>query len=501
MSNDLRPYASMKSSGVEWLGEVPEHWEVSHLGQIGAFSKGRGGSKEDEKQSGVPCIRYGDLYTTHQHFIRTPRSYVSQKRSTHYTSIKYGDVLFAASGETAEEIGKSAVNLIRSEVCCGGDIILFRPTREISPKFLGYATDSGPSIAQKAIMGRGFTVIHIYSGQLKRLCLALPPTILEQSAIARFLDHATDQIERYIRAKEKLIALLEEQKQAMIHDAVTGRIDVRTGKPYPAYKPSGVEYLGEIPEEWRALPLRRLTSHRCDGPFGSGLKSSHYTDEGIRVIRLQNIGHGEFNASDTAYISTDHYATLGDHSVEEGDVLIAGLGDSRHPAGRACVAPISIAPAMVKADCFRFRLKRSEVEPQFLAFQLTATAPLVSGLLSTGATRQRVNFQSASSRMVGIPPLRDQVRITDYVITRSWHINEAQHTAGKEISLLHEYRTRLIADVVTGKLDVREAAANLPELEAIADGRDGKSPAEPDSEQSSTTLHNEAPPATPGASS
>ena len=313
-------------------------------------------------------------------------------------------------------------------------------------------------------MGRGFTVMHIYSSALKRLTVAVPP-VPEQTVIARFLDHATSRIERYIRAKEKLIALLEEQKQVLVHDAVTGRIDVRTGKPYPAYKPSGVEYVGEIPEKWKALSLQRLTLCRCDGPFGSGLKSSHYTDEGTRVIRLQNIGHGEFDASDAVYISADHYATLGDHSVEAGDVLIAGLGDSSHPAGRACVAPMGIAPAMVKADCFRFRLNLGVVEPQFLAFQLTATAPLVSGLLSTGATRQRVNLQSASARVVGIPSLHEQGRIVDHVITRSQHIRATQRAARKEISLLCEYRTRLIADVVTGKLDVREAAAELPVVE------------------------------------
>ena len=234
-------YPDMKHSDVIWLGDVPAHWEVRRLGQIGAFSKGRGGSKQDEQQSGVPCIRYGDLYTTHQYFIHQSRSFIARERSTRYTPIKYGDVLFAASGETTEEIGKSAVNLIQSEARCGGDIILFRPNREISPKFLGYATDSKPAMAQKALMGRGFTVVHIYTSQLKRLYLALPP-LLEQTAIARFLDHMDRRIQKYIRAKEKLIALLEEQKQVIIHDAVTGRIDVRTGQPYPAYKPSGVAY-------------------------------------------------------------------------------------------------------------------------------------------------------------------------------------------------------------------------------------------------------------------
>ena len=122
MIADLTPYPAMKDSGVEWLGSVPEHWDVRRLGQIGRLSKGNGGNKDDEVPRGVPCVRYGDLYTTHTHFIRKSRSFVSQSTAEGYTPIKCGDVLFAASGETFDEIGKSAVNLMQSKGCCGGDV-------------------------------------------------------------------------------------------------------------------------------------------------------------------------------------------------------------------------------------------------------------------------------------------------------------------------------------------------------------------------------------------
>ena len=137
---DLKPYPAMKDSGVPWLGEVPEHWEVRKLGQIGRLSKGNGGNKEDEVATGVPCVRYGDLYTTHTYFIRKSRSFVTPARANDYTRIVFGDVLFAASGETIDEIGKSAVNLIQSEARCGGDVILFRPGREVEARYMGYAT-------------------------------------------------------------------------------------------------------------------------------------------------------------------------------------------------------------------------------------------------------------------------------------------------------------------------------------------------------------------------
>ena len=105
----LKRYPEMKESGVDWLGRVPAHWEVKKLGQIGRFSKGNGASKEDERAEGIPCIRYGDLYTTHTYFIRDSRACIPPNRAMDYTPIELGDVLFAGSGETVEEIGKSAV--------------------------------------------------------------------------------------------------------------------------------------------------------------------------------------------------------------------------------------------------------------------------------------------------------------------------------------------------------------------------------------------------------
>ena len=252
--------------------------------------------------------------------------------------------------------------------------------------------------------------------------------------------------------------------------------------PYSAYKDSGVEWLGEVPEHWEVLQLRRVALSRCDGPFGSGLKSSHYTEEGIRVVRLQNIGHGEFKDSDSAFISPAHYASLGNHSVVAGDILIAGLGDSNHPAGRACVAPASIIPAMVKADCFRFRLNQASVKPRFAALQLTATATVASALLSTGATRQRTNLQSTSARAIAIPEIPEQALIVEYIDSKTSGISAAEEAAQRQIDLLSEYRTRLISDVVTGKLDIREAAAALPEVDPLEAEDDSSDTLEPTTE-------------------
>ena len=245
-----RPYPAYKPSGVEWLGDVPENWEIHQLGRIGRFFKGIGGTKEDEVPSGVPCVRYGDLYMQHQYFIRESRSQVSEQRVVDYTPIQYGDVLFAGSGETIEEIGKSAVNLISRHACCGGDVIIFRSQIEVDASFLGYATDCPQAAHQKSCMGRGITVMHIYGDELKYMWVAIPP-ISEQAAIGRCLNEANADIAAAIDRARKQIVLWREYRTRLIADVVTGKLDVReaaTGLPEVDLLADEFDVLTEAPE-------------------------------------------------------------------------------------------------------------------------------------------------------------------------------------------------------------------------------------------------------------
>ena len=189
MISDPNRYSTMRDSSVGWIGEIPAHWKVRQLGRVGRLSRGNGGNKGDESRVGIPCIRYGDLYTTHESFILKSRSFVPTAKATAHTPIKFGDVVFAASGETFDEIGKSAVNLMWSEARCGGDIILFRPMCPVESRYLGFLIDCRPVAVQEAKMGRGITVKNIYGDQLKYLSLLFSP-LKEQILIVRFLDHA-----------------------------------------------------------------------------------------------------------------------------------------------------------------------------------------------------------------------------------------------------------------------------------------------------------------------
>jgi type I restriction enzyme S subunit len=184
VTRGLDPSVPLKPSGIRWLGDIPMHWEARQLRHMGRLHKGVGGSKEDAMPQGVPCIRYGELYFHYRNFIRQPRGFVSTDTAAAYTTIRSGDVLFAASGERVEEIGKSAVNLYGGIAVCGGDVVIFRPTVAVHAAFLGYALDSYGAAHQKATMCRGTTIKHIYPDELRGLWFCVPPLSEQENYLA-----------------------------------------------------------------------------------------------------------------------------------------------------------------------------------------------------------------------------------------------------------------------------------------------------------------------------
>jgi type I restriction enzyme, S subunit len=223
---------------------------------------------------------------------------------------------------------------------------------------------------------------------------------------------------------------------------------------YKCLKDSGLEWLGEVPEHWTMTSVGRVTLEKCDGPFGSDLKSEHYVEAGVRVIRLQNIRQGAFDDSDAAFIDEAYFrASLVRHGVRRGDLLIAGLGDDRNTVGRACVAPTDIEPAIVKADCFRFRLESSKALPEFVAAQLTAGSAIDAGLFSSGSTRSRIPLSTMASRKLVLPPLSEQKAIAAFLDRETAKSDELVAEQRRLIDLLEEKRQAVIAHAVTKGLN------------------------------------------------
>lgn len=200
------------------VGIIPKEWEENTLGDLGVFSKGNGISKSEIKESGFPCIRYGEIYMYHNYYIKKIYSYIGKETKKTSKAIFKGDILFAGSGETAEEIGKCVAFLDDFEAYAGGDIIILSPEKQNS-MYLGFLLNQKIINQQKSQLGQGHSVVHIYPDKLKKILLPLPK-LHEQSRVADILFCCDKAIEK----QEKLIELKKEQKKGLAYKLLTGKI-------------------------------------------------------------------------------------------------------------------------------------------------------------------------------------------------------------------------------------------------------------------------------------
>jgi len=205
-------------TGKQRLPGFSGEWEVKRLGDVGTFSKGKGIKKDDVVSDGLPCIRYGEIYTRHNDYIKVFYSFIPRQVAKQSQRLRKGDLLFAGSGETAEEIGKCVAFLGDEEAYAGGDIVLFTPSDQ-DAMYLGYLMNHSSISDQKARMGQGDAIVHISAKSLAQLELRLPH-LEEQTAIATVLSDMDAELAALDARREKTRAL----KQGMMHELLTGRI-------------------------------------------------------------------------------------------------------------------------------------------------------------------------------------------------------------------------------------------------------------------------------------
>ena len=444
MIANLKPYSAYKPSGVEWLGEVPKHWDV--LPNRAMFAEVNNREHPQEQMLSVTIaegvIRQKELLED------SSKKDSSRLDKTAYKLVEPGDVAYNKMRAWQGAVGVSEYRGIVSPA-----YVVQRPKSGTHSRYLHYLLRT-PAFAKEAerwSYGITSDMWSLRPGHFKMIYGCLP-SLPEQAAIVRFLDHIDQRIRRYIRAKQKLIALLEEQKQAIIHQAVTGQIDIRTGQPYPAYKPSGVEWLGDVPAHWEIQRLKALVANIVDQ---TSERNEHEIYLALEHVESWTGGIRE-SGSDVSF----------DGQVKRfqaGDVLFGKL--------RPYLAKVACPDrnGVCVGEFLVLRPLNGSLLPSYLV-HLLRSKPIIDTINAStfGAKMPRADWQFIGYMKQLAPPLPEQTAIVRFLDHAAADSIAAITRTQREIDLLREYRTRLIADTVTGKLDVREAATALPEVDPLA---------------------------------
>ena len=209
---------NIKQGAMQELLKPKESWVVKKLGAVGTFSKGQGIRKDECMNGAIPCIRYGELYTRHNDYVKQYYSFISDSVAQTAKKLKPGDILFAGSGETKEEIGKCAAFIDNTVAYAGGDIVILSPVN-VDPLFLGFYLNTPLVVKQKASRGQGDAVVHISAGNLKDIEIPIPP-LPEQTRIATILRD----MDAEISFLETKLAKYQQIKEGMMQNLLTGRI-------------------------------------------------------------------------------------------------------------------------------------------------------------------------------------------------------------------------------------------------------------------------------------
>ena len=440
MIADLAPYPAYKDSVEPWLAKVPAHWEVKRGKDLFRCIDVRSETGQEE------------LLTVSSERGVVPRSSatVTMFKAESYVGYKLcwpGDLVINSLWAWARGLGVSRHHGIVSSAY---GVYRLRPPYTEYSAYIHQLVRSTPFNWELQVRSKGIWISRLQLTDEAFLGSPFPvPPAKEQAAMTRLLDHADRRIRRYIAAKKKLIDLLNEQQQAIIQSAVTRGLD-----PSASLKPSGVEWLGSVPEHWEVGPLRRRwTVTDCKH------LTVPFVEDGIPLASVREVQSFDLDLSTSRRTTMDCYRTLveGGRAPRRGDVIYC----RNVSVGAAAFVNTDAPFAMGQDVCL---IRSTDQNQRYLNYFLhSPTMGRQLAMLLVGSTFKRINVADIKSLIIAIPPRAEQDAITAHLDQELEHLDRPMSHARLQIDMMREYRTRLISDVVTGKLDVRDAAARLPE--------------------------------------
>ncbi len=401
-------YPAYKNSGVEWLGEIPAHWEVKRLKFIAYIQSGvaKGRDLGGRNIVELPYLRVANVQDGYLDLSDIAKITVGKDEVERYL-LRAGDVLMNEGGDY-DKLGRGAVWQGQIEPCIHQNhVYAVRPHKGIDPYWINTVTLTSYAKHYFILKSKQSTnLASISSSNLKELPVVIPP-VSECKAIASFLDRETAKIDALIAKKKRLIELLQEKRTAIISHAVTKGL-----YPTMPLEDSRIEWLGKIPAHWQVKRIRAITELIQTGPFGSQLHSEEYVSGGIPVINPSHLKDGRIEPDWNCAVDKPTWQRLSRHELREGDIIFARRGEM----GRCALVTAAEAGWLCGTGSLRMRLKRDVAYPQFLNWILSTSGVRDWLLLeSVGATMDNLNTTILARVPLSVPPFDEQVAIASYL--------------------------------------------------------------------------------------
>jgi type I restriction enzyme S subunit len=438
-------YPAYKDSGVDWLGEIPVHWDFVKL-KYALSCNDSGVWGEDYSEEGTIVLRSTDMTIDGHWDIQNPARRVLSTSEYSSARLQAGDLLITKSSGSALHLGKTA--LVTPEVealdCCFSNFMQRLRTRnDFNSNYLHRILNSPIGREQFNFFGSTTTgLANLNQDVIDSLLIPTPP-LAEQRAIAAFLDGETARIDGAVAEYRRLTALLQEKRAALISHAVTRGLD-----PDAPRKDSGIPWLGEIPAHWGVMPLKFAC--RQSALYGANISADEYTDDGIRFLRTTDIDDaGNLHSEDAVYVEP---SLVEEYELEDGDLLLSRSGT----IGRSFLYDVQKhGPCAYAGYLVGFKLKSSML-PKF-AFHFTKSKQFEEWLsLSViSSTIGNVSGQKYANMPILVPSYHEQRAIAAYLDRETARLDGAIAEIEEAVAHLEAYRTALISAAVTGKIDVR----------------------------------------------
>nr|WP_319947069.1 restriction endonuclease subunit S [uncultured Shimia sp.] len=447
MAGRYQAYPAYKPSGVEWLGEVPADWSHAPLKYMALeenalFLDGDWIESKDLSDSGIRYVTTGNV--GEGIYKEQGAGYISEKtfKKIDATEVFEGDILVSRLNAP---IGRACVVPdLSNRIVTSVDNVVFRPDEMFHRPYVVYMLSSREYFSHTSNLARGATMQRISRGLLGNIRIAFP-SLPEQTQIAAFLDHETAKIDALIAKQQRLIALLAEKRQAVISHAVTKGLN-----PDAPLRPSGIDWLGDVPEHWEIMKLKRVVSVKG----GYAFSSESFTETGKKVIRIGDIDtRGNVSLENAKCIPSSTANQFDAYEVRNGHILMAMTGATIGKAGWY----LDQAPALLNQRVGAFECDDNSISTRFFWYVLKSEGyQKYVTLTAFGGAQPNISDTQMLNYPFVLPELMAQEEISNFLDAENDRFDRLSDKAQSAITLLKERRTALISAAVTGKIDVRD---------------------------------------------